>query len=508
MKFNTQDPDRLGVDIVDTTKLTFSQDGVYNIQFSAVFQKSNANAADVNIWIAKNGNNLPVTNTIFSVAGQANTIAAWNFVLKLNAGDFIQFYWHTNSNDISIAYVGTQSSPDIPAMPSIILTATQVMYTQAGSNGTSGTNGTSGVTGSSGTSGGTGSSGTSGLTGTSGSSGSSGANGTSGTSGSSGASGTSGSSGASGTNGSSGTSGSSGATGSSGTSGETGTSGSSGSSGTNGVNGVSGGQNYFFNYSVTQSPLTYKQLSKYTTGGGQQSVPITLSTNEKNRLFAEFITDVGDPNVLLIPNGIWHCYAYFTKPTQLSNCEYYFTITKRDTGGTETLLFTSDTVAIGWNTNNTTPVETKSNGVVPTNILNATDRLIIRIYVDNNDNQSRLVTFYTENATYSYVVTTLSTPSGTSGTSGSSGTSGTSGSNGTSGTSGFLNLTGSTTNGLITYNGSGGTVQSNAKIQSGYVILSQVSSSLNFLDDAAAAAGGVPIGGLYRNGNFILIRIT
>ena len=118
--------------------------------------------------------------------------------------------------------------------------------------------------------------------------------------------------------------------------------------GVNGQDGVSGGQNYFLNYSVTQSPLSYKQLSKYTTGGGQQIVAITLSTNEQNRLFAEFITDVGDPNVLILPNGIWHCYSYFTKPTNGSNCQYYFTITKRDTGGTETLLFTSDKVQIGW----------------------------------------------------------------------------------------------------------------------------------------------------------------
>lgn len=40
------------------------------------------------------------------------------------------------------------------------------------------------------------------------------------------------------------------------------------------------------------------------------------------------------------------------------------------------------------------------------------------------------------------------------------------------------------------------------------VILTQVSSSLQFTDDVAAAAGGVPLGGLYRNGNFILIRLT
>ena len=42
----------------------------------------------------------------------------------------------------------------------------------------------------------------------------------------------------------------------------------------------------------------------------------------------------------------------------------------------------------------------------------------------------------------------------------------------------------------------------------GFTILTQVSESLNFSDDAAAATGGVPLGGLYRSGNFIAIRLS
>lgn len=41
-----------------------------------------------------------------------------------------------------------------------------------------------------------------------------------------------------------------------------------------------------------------------------------------------------------------------------------------------------------------------------------------------------------------------------------------------------------------------------------YVVLAQVSGSLNFTNDSDAATGGVPLGGLYRNGNFIMIRMT
>jgi hypothetical protein len=51
-------------------------------------------------------------------------------------------------------------------------------------------------------------------------------------------------------------------------------------------------------------------------------------------------------------------------------------------------------------------------------------------------------------------------------------------------------------------------VTSGSLIANSYTILTSVSSSLNFADDTAAAAGGVPLGGLYRNGNFVMIRLT
>jgi hypothetical protein len=55
---------------------------------------------------------------------------------------------------------------------------------------------------------------------------------------------------------------------------------------------------------------------------------------------------------------------------------------------------------------------------------------------------------------------------------------------------------------------SGSVVMSGSFTQNGFTILTRVSQSLNYADDPAAAAGGVPLGGLYRNGNFILIRLS
>ena len=71
-------------------------------------------------------------------------------------------------------------------------------------------------------------------------------------------------------------------------------------------------------------------------------------------------------------------------------------------------------------------------------------------------------------------------------------------------TSGSLNIK----NGNINLSGSLNVSGSSHTIQNGYIVLTQVSQSLNFADDASAASAGVPLGGLYRNGNFIAIRIS
>jgi hypothetical protein len=51
-------------------------------------------------------------------------------------------------------------------------------------------------------------------------------------------------------------------------------------------------------------------------------------------------------------------------------------------------------------------------------------------------------------------------------------------------------------------------IDNKVRVENGFSILTSVSQSLEFVDDTAAAAGGVPLGGLYRSGNFILIRLT
>lgn len=51
-------------------------------------------------------------------------------------------------------------------------------------------------------------------------------------------------------------------------------------------------------------------------------------------------------------------------------------------------------------------------------------------------------------------------------------------------------------------------VSGSFRVQDGFTILTKVSESLNFVNDTAAASGGVPLGGLYRSGSLIVIRLV
>jgi len=152
MSFNNTDPDSNGVSIQNNTELTFAYEGVYNIQFSAQVNRILAAplAAEVDIWFAKNGVSIPDSNTILFISGPssgAKDVAAWNYQLKLNAGDYIELYWSCPNTDIELTYIPVTFSPTRPAVPSVILTAQQVTYTQKGATGATGTQGDPGATG-------------------------------------------------------------------------------------------------------------------------------------------------------------------------------------------------------------------------------------------------------------------------------------------------------------------------------------------------------------------------
>jgi hypothetical protein len=267
-------------------------------------------------------------------------------------------------------------------------------------------------------------------------SGTSGTSGVNGSTGPSGSSGTSGQNGTSGANGTSGTSGISqpGTPGTSGTSGTSGVSndGTSGTSGTSGVNGISSGQTYYFNQSQNSDVATYKVLAT-TPNGPQVVTPTTLTNGAQNVLVSQFITPQLGFGV--IPGGNQRFYLHYLKPGSNDQIEAYVTIQLADSTGTPFgPVIQSGLDEIGW-VDASTPAEVTLDLTLSNTIIDPTNRMIVKLYLRNNDSTTHTVNWYTEGQQYySFVVTTVASVSGTSGTSGTSGINGLAGTSGTSGT--------------------------------------------------------------------------
>ena len=110
---------------VPTSKIFVAQTGIYNFQFSAQLDKTGGSASAVYIWPRVNGVNLPDSATKIVIDGPNNEIvAAWNFVLVMQANDYFELAWQSSDTNVVIPYVA--ATGNIPAIPSIILTVVWV----------------------------------------------------------------------------------------------------------------------------------------------------------------------------------------------------------------------------------------------------------------------------------------------------------------------------------------------------------------------------------------------
>lgn len=128
MTFNTTDISN-GISIVSGSQVLFNNAGIYNVQFSAQLQRSNSGTDTVEIWPGVNGSYIPWSNGIVTMTGGANAnplIAAWNYIISVNAGEYFSLYWRASDTHISITSSASSTAPNRPAIPSIILTAVQV----------------------------------------------------------------------------------------------------------------------------------------------------------------------------------------------------------------------------------------------------------------------------------------------------------------------------------------------------------------------------------------------
>jgi len=133
INIGTSDPNNNGVSIVSSNQITVAHAGVYNIQYSIQFENigtGNKNY-NVDVWFRLNGVDIPDSNSTYWIPSKNSTvkgelIAAVNYVLSLNAGDYIQLMWAVSDVDILIATLPATSSPTVPQTPGVIVTVTPI----------------------------------------------------------------------------------------------------------------------------------------------------------------------------------------------------------------------------------------------------------------------------------------------------------------------------------------------------------------------------------------------
>lgn len=123
-----------GIIIANNSKIKIANAGIYNIQFSLQLEKIGGSGNMIaDIWIRKNGVDIPSTTGKVVLTGSANAspfVAAWNYVVAVSSNDSLELMWAT-SNDNVVIKSAPATSPH-PSIPSAILTVTQQSGIMAG----------------------------------------------------------------------------------------------------------------------------------------------------------------------------------------------------------------------------------------------------------------------------------------------------------------------------------------------------------------------------------------
>ena len=129
--FNTTDYSN-GIYLSNSSRLNVRNYGIYNIQFSFQYKNTTNDGQDVDIWFRKNGSDVAGSNSRFHMPARKSTgdpshlIAAMNFFIEMNAGDYAEIMWRTTDVGVSLEQYGTSTSPTRPSIPSAIVTLTYV----------------------------------------------------------------------------------------------------------------------------------------------------------------------------------------------------------------------------------------------------------------------------------------------------------------------------------------------------------------------------------------------
>ena len=125
--FNTTDFSN-GVTLASGSRLTVTDAGIWNCQFSIQFKNTTNDSQDAEIWFRKNGTNIDNSNSRFSMPARKSSgdpshlITAMNFFASMDSTDYLEIMWRVSDVGVSIEHYAAGTSPTRPATPSAIVT--------------------------------------------------------------------------------------------------------------------------------------------------------------------------------------------------------------------------------------------------------------------------------------------------------------------------------------------------------------------------------------------------
>jgi len=132
---------------------------------------------------------------------------------------------------------------------------------------------------------------------------------------------------------------------------------------------------YFFN-NLSAGTSTYYQAKTDPQIGPLQTITNLNVVN--NQLLAAFISDVNNPGITFIPHGIVELHIHAANTNSGKATELYFQFYKRTTGGTETLLGTSNITPTLGVVQSSYSTDLYLNDIT----LNITDRVVVKVYAN------------------------------------------------------------------------------------------------------------------------------
>jgi hypothetical protein len=118
-----------GVSVASSSRITVADAGIWNLQWSGQFENTDSQDHDARIWLKINGTVVTGSTGYIAVpskhgAVNGHSIVGWNYFLSLNASDYVELWWETDSTTVSIqAY---PASGNYPSTASLIATMTFV----------------------------------------------------------------------------------------------------------------------------------------------------------------------------------------------------------------------------------------------------------------------------------------------------------------------------------------------------------------------------------------------